>query len=147
MELNEVCEIICFIVGQKCNENLLAPTNGSIVCTGEQITNESCSFYCDPGFEIHNSITRTCQADHTWTGDEPYCTIKSCEMLKRPLNAYIVSDPCFNEFTSKCEIACVEGYYIKDEGSVNEMYQECKADSESNSMYWSDPPDCICEFC
>ena len=117
-----------------------------MVCTGEQITNESCSFYCDPGFQIHNSITRTCQADHTWTGDEPYCTIKSCEMLKRPLNAYIVSDPCFTEFTSKCEIGCVEGYYVKDKDFVEEVYQECRAEPDSNAMYWSDPPECICEF-
>ena len=139
-------ELMFLYIGQKCIPTLLAPNNGSIVCTGEQITNESCSFYCDPGFEITNSVIRTCQANHTWTGDEVYCVIKSCKPLKRPLNGYIVSNPCFTEFTSKCNIECVEGYYVKDGKSVDRMYQECRADPDSNAMYWSDPPECICKL-
>lgn len=135
---------------------LIAPINGSILC-GEKITNESCAFRCDPGFMLHESAVRTCQANHNWTGVEPYCTIKSCNQLERPWNGFIVSDPCFTEFTSRCEVQCVEGYIAEDsytsttttttdQATTDRLYQECLADPITNTMYWSDPPECICKY-
>ena len=141
---NNALILLVKFLGQKCNETLIAPVNGTVQCTGEQITNESCHFGCNPGFEIHESSVRTCLADHTWAGIEPYCVIKNCDALARPWNGYILSHPCLTEFKSKCHVECVEGYYIAT--GERDTYQECLADPTTNTMYWSDPPDCTCKF-
>ena len=133
-----------YYIGQKCNETLIAPINGTINCTGEQITNETCYFRCNPGYDLQESSNRSCEANHVWTGVEPYCTIKSCDNLQRPWNGFIVSDPCFTKFTSQCEVQCVDGYTAEDISS-DQFYQECRADPKTNTMYWSDPPNCICK--
>lgn len=132
-------------IGQPCNLTLVAPINGTISCNGGQITNETCTFQCDPGFDIHESLNRVCQPDHTWTGVQPYCTKRHCHTLTRPWNGYIVTDePCMTEYRSQCMVACVEGYHVQDTTPV--MYQECRVDEDSNEMYWSDPPQCVCKL-
>ena len=130
--------------GQKCNESLVAPGNGTIICTGEQVTDESCSFDCIPGYELQRSATRRCKADHTWTGEDPYCQPRHCRSLKRPLNAYVVTEPCPTVLMSECVVECVEGYHVIN----NElpMYQKCLINATTNKMFWSDPPRCVCKL-
>lgn len=111
------------------------------------MTNEWCSFSCDPGFQLRKSPQRKCREDHTWTGTQPYCEPKHCRPLQRPNNAYIVTDPCPTELMSVCMVECVEGYHMTEghviEGSVS--YQQCMVNQTTNKLYWTEPPKCTCK--
>ena len=62
-----------------------------------------------------SAVIRFCQANNTWTDEHPFCKIKHCVNLEPPANAYVATKPCPTEFTSSCEIQCVDGYYIVDD--------------------------------
>lgn len=49
---------------------------GSSTCVApiKESTDTTCSFFCNKGFEIDGSTSRTCQANHKWNG-----TISKCE--------------------------------------------------------------------
>lgn len=133
-------------IGQSCTEVLTAPQDGRIMCTGEQVTNNWCSFSCDPGYQLRKSPKRRCKEDHSWTGTEPYCEPMNCRPLQRPNNAYIVTDPCPTELMSKCMVECVEGYHMMTEdGSEATSYQQCMVNETTNRLYWTEPSRCICK--
>ena len=130
--------------GQRCDETLTAPANGSMQCSGEPVTDQTCSFSCDTGFELRLSQSRRCNNDHTWTGSEPYCEPRLCRPLKRPLNAYLTTVPCPTVLGSVCMVECVDGYHVSGDYS-SPMYQQCRVNTTTNEMYWSDPPRCTCK--
>ncbi|XP_061212899.1 fibulin-7 [Neopsephotus bourkii] len=71
---------------------LQAPADGKKFGTKYLVEHEV-HFACDPGFQLLGSSTRTCQANGSWTGQEPRCTeISECS-----------SSPCQNGGT------CLEG--------------------------------------
>nr|XP_027308991.2 fibulin-7 isoform X2 [Anas platyrhynchos] len=71
---------------------LQAPAGGRKFGTKYLVEHEV-HFACNPGFELLGSSTRTCQANGSWSGQEPRCTeISMCS-----------SSPCQNGGT------CVEG--------------------------------------
>ena len=51
---------------------LETPDNGMIECTGFQFE-DTCTFTCDPGYELSGSSTRTCQSDAMWNGTDATC--------------------------------------------------------------------------
>jgi len=56
---------------------LTAPDDGMVDCPlggeGGASEGDSCTVSCDIGFELQGSISRTCQADGIWSGDETTC--------------------------------------------------------------------------
>ncbi|NXF37265.1 FBLN7 protein, partial [Nyctibius bracteatus] len=71
---------------------LQAPADGRKFGTKYLVEHEV-HFACDPGFQLLGSSTRTCQANGSWTGQEPRCAeISECS-----------SSPCQNGGT------CLEG--------------------------------------
>ncbi|XP_021247175.1 fibulin-7 isoform X3 [Numida meleagris] len=69
-----------------------APAGGRMFGTKYLVEHEV-HFACEPGFELQGSSTRICQADGSWSGQEPRCTeLSTCS-----------SSPCQNGGT------CVEG--------------------------------------
>lgn len=52
---------------------LEAPLNGTRV--GEKTTYlTKITFHCDDGFDMIGSISRICQANKQWSGNEPFCS-------------------------------------------------------------------------
>lgn len=51
---------------------LQAPVDGRKFGTKYLVEHEV-HFTCDPGFQLLGSSTRTCQANGSWTGQEPHC--------------------------------------------------------------------------
>ncbi|XP_005525584.1 PREDICTED: fibulin-7 isoform X1 [Pseudopodoces humilis] len=71
---------------------LQAPADGKKFGT-KYLVDHEVHFACDPGFQLLGSSTRTCQANGSWTGQEPRCAeISECS-----------SSPCQNGGT------CLEG--------------------------------------
>jgi hypothetical protein len=110
-------------------------------CTGdpEQVTDESCSFTCDYGFELEGTSLRTCLSNHEWTGLQPNCIVKHCHQLTAPPNSYIATKPCNTQYTSECNIQCVDGFYMNTD---HPYHQVCTVEEIVNKVYWTDPPTC-----
>ena len=63
----------------------MAPPNGHMDCSG-LVTNETCSFSCDIGYQIQGSARRKCQIYSTWDGQQTLCkgayvSLKTCYIL------------------------------------------------------------------
>ncbi|XP_019850443.1 PREDICTED: uncharacterized protein LOC105312253 isoform X2 [Amphimedon queenslandica] len=128
-------------VGQPCIPQLPAPANGQINCTGDQITNENCTFSCSPGYQLMGSRERQCQLTNEWTGVHAYCQVLSCPPLEATANAYIYTKACSSDFGSSCEIRCNDGYYIN---GTTPYYQRCLVNEATNTVYWSPSP--VCQY-
>ncbi|HVZ73733.1 MAG TPA: hypothetical protein VHJ20_15240 [Polyangia bacterium] len=67
---------------------LTAPTNGTV--TDPTTTyGASATYACNTGYSASGALTSTCQADGTWSGTAPTCTIKNCGTLTGPTNGSI----------------------------------------------------------
>jgi len=93
-------------------------------------TNDTCTFRCNPGFDLRGSNRRLCQANHTWSGFLPTCSRKNCVQLTPPDNGGITL-PCFNYYQASCDVHCNTGYF-----STGPTERTCRAFG-NNTMYWS----------
>ena len=119
--------------------HLNAPLNGSISCTGEQVTDEMCSFSCDPGFELLGSSQRLCQPNNTWTGVDTYCNILHCPVLEPTEGSFIV-DQCDTIYQSSCTVPCITGYFRHDS---DQNLISCVVGNTSDSVQWTERSKCI----
>ena len=111
------------------------------MCTGPQITDESCTFTCDPGYNLTGSYIRTCQSDHTWSGEITLCHPLQCEQLTAPENS-LVALTCLNEYTQSCVIICEQGYHVNgDPGSI-ESLETCNL-ADNGAVEWTNTTVCI----
>ena len=133
--------IIPIHAAQPCLQ-ITEPANGNMQCTGPPVTNETCTFTCIPGYELVGSSERTCEPDHTWSGEDASCEILECPELIAPTNA-LVTRPCNNQFMSTCVVICAEGYHVTNESGIQWM-QSCVVNNENgSSVYWTEAKSCI----
>ncbi len=74
------------------------PANGAVDDSNREFQ-DTATYTCDTGFELFGNSMRTCQADGTWSGDEPTCRGKG--MPERYDEAAIAS----------CVIQLIKCYY------------------------------------
>lgn len=116
-----------------------------MTCTGDQVTDQTCSFNCNSGFSLFGSSLRECQPENVWTGIAPYCVAKHCSPLPNIPNGYVLQNiktSCDSVVTSACEIRCVEDYSFND---TKPFYQTCVTNNTSGGVHWTKPPVCECE--
>ena len=58
---------------------LESPMNGNVTFDTE--FNSQATYTCDPEFDLVGNDTRTCQADRSWSGEEPICECELMELL------------------------------------------------------------------
>lgn len=104
--------VFLFSVALPCEPTLVAPVNGSIVCTGLQVTDQSCEYFCDPGFSPMGTVDRTCQDDNTWSGENNIvCAPYACDQLTSSGSA-LLTLPCGRVFPTECTYVCDDGYEL-----------------------------------
>ncbi|XP_065891073.1 uncharacterized protein [Dysidea avara] len=130
-------ETNCLFFANPCAK-LDRPANGNITCTGEQVTGESCTFTCQPGYSLQGSQAQTCLPNGTWSGTDVSCPPMECDELVPPNDAVIIL-PCFHTFLSSCTIQCNEGYFLPIESSPR---QQCVLGG-NGTVEWSPPPICL----
>ena len=59
------------MIGLPC-KTIKAPPNGRMTCSG-LVTNETCLFSCNDGYDLKGSGRRTCLNSGEWDGDETFC--------------------------------------------------------------------------
>ncbi|XP_066300831.1 CUB and sushi domain-containing protein 3-like [Branchiostoma lanceolatum] len=65
------------------------------------------TFWCDLGYDLVGSSNLTCQADATWSGDVPTCTIVQCPMPVSPTNGAVSGSNSYGDVLS---FTCDPGY-------------------------------------
>ena len=55
--------------------SLESPTNGGVVVTGTTV-GSTANYFCNKGFELTSSSTRTCQNNGIWSSKAPACRRK-----------------------------------------------------------------------
>ena len=76
-----VCMIdILFSIARNCSE-IINPMNGNMTCTGDYVTDQNCTFTCEPGYDLMGSSLCTCLPNQTWSGQMSSCTRSSCPKL------------------------------------------------------------------
>ena len=120
---------------------ILAPLNGHMICTGRQVTNQNCTFTCDPGYYITGSISRTCLPNQTWSGLHPQCHRLRCPVLVAPMNS-VVTYPCDDRYKSTCHLLCKHGYEVEGIPRTIEWEQTCTL-NDSNTVDWNSSNRCI----
>ena len=108
------------------------------------MTDENCTFTCDPGYNLTGSELRTCQSDHTWSGEIAFCAPLKCTELIAPENA-LITLPCNTEYTSSCNIVCGEGFHIEGDPGKMEWIQTCALTAEED-VDWTEGKKCIGKF-
>nr|XP_009929604.1 PREDICTED: LOW QUALITY PROTEIN: fibulin-7 [Opisthocomus hoazin] len=119
---------------------LQAPVDGRKFGTKYLVEHEV-HFTCDPGFQLLGSSTRTCQANGSWTGQEPRCAgtapccpwqgcqaggcdLNECEVYKREGGPRLCAHACVN-LPGSYRCACPAGYVLLGDGKSCEDIDEC----------------------
>ena len=121
-----------------CDPTLEAPENGTIACD-RQTVGGMCSFTCDEGFTLRGGERRTCLPSLMWRERPAICDPPTCPELEPPLNGFIVF-PCTREEGDSCMAVCAHGYR-----AVGPTLRTCVRDSGTDSLIWSDGPQCVGE--
>ncbi|XP_061921980.1 sushi, von Willebrand factor type A, EGF and pentraxin domain-containing protein 1 isoform X1 [Entelurus aequoreus] len=94
----------------------------------------ACGVKCQPGFELHGTGIRLCQADGTWSGSPATCKARSCPPLAKPQHGSLKCGNSSSSYRTECQVGCDRGYRI--EGAPR---MACLANSQ-----WSGPlPWCV----
>ena len=115
------------------------PTNGRLWCPNGVATGmseDTCTFSCNQGYELQGSNSRTCLADQSWSGGDPICVVLNCS-ISPPLNNSQLQLPCDTQYQSTCTTVCVDGY-IGGGGS----YTCVVTDVGNNSVGWRGTTHC-----
>ncbi|XP_057308791.1 uncharacterized protein LOC130647080 [Hydractinia symbiolongicarpus] len=92
-------------------KTITAPINGKLSCDG-YVTDKSCNFTCNDGFNLIGSSNRTCQSSGTWSNGDTTCSAKMCPSFNGPTHGAVIM-PCLERFGSTCLTKCSKGYYMK----------------------------------
>jgi len=96
----------------------------------------SATYRCDAGYDLVGDMTRTCQADGSWSGTTPMCLLGDCGPLVSPENGTVSASS--TTVGSTATYACDTGYRL-----VGDSSRSCRADgSWSGSAPSCDPVDC-----
>ncbi|KAI8507036.1 hypothetical protein Bbelb_154750, partial [Branchiostoma belcheri] len=98
---------------------LTAPANGAM--TGSNFYQDVAQFTCDTGYDRVGNAAVTCQADATWSGNVPTCTLKECPLLSAPTNGAMTGT---NFYQDMATFTCDSGYDL-----VGNPILTCQADA------------------
>ena len=134
-----MCTILTFLyilsIALECSV-IAAPMNGHMTCSGEQVTDQNCTFWCDPGYNMTGGSFRSCLgSNQSWSGEEPHCPKSHCPELASS-DSTLVVHPCSNEYLDYCQLFCETGYAtINDEKIWSQMCNVTEA--QSVEVDWS----------
>ncbi|KAM4738984.1 E-selectin [Anableps anableps] len=72
----------------------------------------TCSFSCEPGYELLGANTTTCSQDGQWSEAIPTCNAIGCPLLDAPASGYINCSDSQPVFNSQCSFTCDQDYSL-----------------------------------
>jgi len=122
MMLFNHCTVQCLLI----NGNLDCVDGGS---TG--MYEDTCRFFCNPGYELQGPNNGRCLADKSWSGGDPICVALNCS-TSPPLNSQLQSS-CDMQYQSTCMATCDEGYTRDNVISVTYL---CNITTDPHVVDW-----------
>ena len=118
--------------------------NGILQCPNGTNTGKfenTCTFLCNPGYELQGPTNGTCLANQSWSEGDPMCEALSCSNFTMVINNIMTSSSCNVTYQSQCTVSCDEGFTGDD---VNYL---CNVTSDPSMVDWVpiDGVDVICE--
>ncbi|XP_078575446.1 sushi, von Willebrand factor type A, EGF and pentraxin domain-containing protein 1-like isoform X3 [Branchiostoma floridae x Branchiostoma japonicum] len=95
--------------------------NGKVKANFGHIYNEVAEYTCDEGYVLSGNRSRICQADGTWSGENPRCKPRHCPVPSHLKNGKMKGIQYF--YRQSVQYSCNEGYILH--GSVS---RSCLAD-------------------
>ncbi|XP_052811571.1 neurogenic locus notch homolog protein 1-like [Mya arenaria] len=117
--------------------SLSAPTNGAVDLTDGVLYEDVATFSCNSGFSLTGDVTRICQADTTWSGASPTCSIDDCGPLTNPLNGQVLTVDG-TEYQDTAVYSCNQGYKINGVDTRTCM---------DGGQWSASPPTCVIKDC
>ena len=124
---------------QSCVPVLEAPPNGEMKCDSQTVGG-TCAFSCDEGYTLRGGTSRTCLPSLQWAEPPAICDPPMCPELFPPENGFVLF-PCTREEGDVCRVVCAHGYQL-----VGPSDQTCNRDVMTDSLVWSEAPECMGEF-
>ena len=103
--------------------------NGSI--SGTYTYNSVVNFTCNIGYVLTGNAQLTCQANKSWNGSVPTCSLIQCEDPVSLENGNIFGDS--NSYGSSINFTCIEGYSLNGTETIT---------CQSNGLWTSSFPIC-----
>ncbi|XP_077972123.1 P-selectin-like [Styela clava] len=132
------------------------PVDGKFKCTSDNFVESTCTFRCDPGFELIGSWSITCRdqkldGDNVaeWSAREPECSKIFCKRQDQDDTVTRVCDPVGGKVFvvgTVCTYKCKnEGHYMVPFGKPDEVVTTGSLDVECRtSKRWSEgAPTCV----
>ena len=113
--------------------------NGTLQCpngTTIGVFEDTCTFFCNTGYELQGSNNGTCLVNQSWSGGDPICVALNCS-TSPPLNNSQLQSSCNTQYQSTCTTACVDGYT-----GVGGSYTCVVMDEDINSVGWNGSTSC-----
>ena len=113
--------------------------NGILQCPNGAtigVFEDTCTFSCNAGYELHGPDSRTCLADQSWSGGDPICVALNCS-TSPPLNNSQLQSSCDTQYQSTCTTVCIDGYT-----GVGGSYTCVVTHEDTNSVGWSGSTSC-----
>ncbi|XP_078610886.1 E-selectin-like [Branchiostoma floridae x Branchiostoma japonicum] len=96
---------------------LTPPEDGTLSPTGVNSYNDEVMFTCNQGYELEGASSVRCQANGTWRGPVPTCTVVQCQALTPPHNG-TQSTAGVNSYNDEVMFTCNQGYELEGASSV-----------------------------
>ncbi|XP_033821493.1 E-selectin-like [Periophthalmus magnuspinnatus] len=99
--------IYCPVLEGKPNLTMNCSSNNSELAPGA-----TCSFNCEPGFELHGAENLQCSEDVQWDEAVPTCEAVVCPFLEAPQNGHINCSLKESLYNSQCAFTCDQDYTL-----------------------------------
>ncbi|KAJ0032401.1 hypothetical protein NQD34_002482 [Periophthalmus magnuspinnatus] len=99
--------IYCPVLEGKPNLIMNCSSNNSELAPGA-----TCSFNCEPGFELHGAENLQCSEDVQWDEAVPTCEAVVCPFLEAPQNGHINCSLKESLYNSQCAFTCDQDYTL-----------------------------------
>jgi len=96
-------------------------------------TGETCTFSCNPGYQLYGAQSGICSTDHTWSVGPPLCHLLSCPariFISNDTYVSLMGSSCTLEYSSHCILYCNDGFVGED------VIYVCNVTSDPTVLSW-----------
>ena len=93
------------------------PKNGHVICPSDNnIFQDTCTYYCNHGYQLEGNRQTMCRADGTWSSEPVTCTILKCNDPEVEIANSQSVGVCNVTYGSSCSLNCSSGFSVSGNG-------------------------------